>query len=915
MAVTVADLLVRFAADTSGLDTGLSNANQKLNIFQQTSGGMLSSLQSVGTFAGGVALAGVAALGAGMVATAVDGTKMAADLQSQVSGIGAVLGKSADELKPLKDAILELGINPNLKVSTLEAADAMEMLARNGLNMEQIIGGAAEATVLLSNATGGDFSQAADIMTDAMAIFGESAGSYQDAVNGVVSVTNASKFSVDDYALALAQAGGVAGSVGVEFDDFNTAIAAMSPLFGSGSDAGTSFKTMLSRLVPGSKDAEATMRDLGLMTVNWSDASTHLEGVLGHKVAPTLEGVQAGFKEMSASMGGAEEGTKKYTEAYSRFVHEYDQNMFFDANGQLKDMADISGLLQTSLADLSEEQKNQALQTIFGSDAMRAAVGLAKVGKDGFADLQAQMGQTDAIESAATRMDNAAGAMEILGGVVETVKIQIGDAFLPILKELATQLGGFVDENSGNIVAFFNQFAVGVGYVASFIPGLVTGLFDLIGVVSGVVQVISEYIQSGELLSASEFGLSESIAAVVDSVTGFIANVIDAVAAVAAFIQPIIATIAQFVSWQDIMTTLGIAIAAVIIPAIASFVVAMVPIIATVALVIAVIAFLRNAWENDWGGIQEKTAAVWDWLKGAFEAIKDWMAEKLPGYLEQLQDAWATAWPIIQEAFSVVWDFLVEAWDAIVVFFTDTLPGALNSLRNAWQTGWNVIKSAFTTAYNGISAVFETLKTWFTETIPTAITDFKTSVDTTFESIKTSIATKLNTVIGVFISIKTWLTETLQDAMDTFKNSLSGITFSNPFQSIVDAVGKIPTAFTNAKTTIANFVSWLTTLRVPDIFSILNLPDWLTGYVGGGGKSAPGRSALSGASTTLALSTTGGAGFDVDTLAAAIVRAFASSPPVVRAEFTVNTVNDPGMVDVSYAMARRVSEIIQRRTT
>lgn len=51
---------------------------------------------------------------------------------------------------------------------------------------------------------------------------------------------------------------------GVEFKDFTTSIAAIAPLFASGSDAGTSYKVFLQSLVPKSKSAAEAMERLGL---------------------------------------------------------------------------------------------------------------------------------------------------------------------------------------------------------------------------------------------------------------------------------------------------------------------------------------------------------------------------------------------------------------------------------------------------------------------------------------------------------------------------------------------------------------------------------------------------------------------------------------------------------------------------
>lgn len=197
---------------------------------------------------GGLALGGITAVTAAVGGLGAASLGAAMDMETMMSTIASNMNTTTDQIAPLGDLIQSLGLDPNLKVTAVEAAQAIDMLARNGLTMQQILDGAAHSTVLLANATGTTFDNAANIGTDAMAIFGIEAANMSEAVDGIVSVTTNSKFSIDDYALALAQGGGAAAAAGVEFGDFNTAIAAISPLFASGSDAGTSFKTMITRL-------------------------------------------------------------------------------------------------------------------------------------------------------------------------------------------------------------------------------------------------------------------------------------------------------------------------------------------------------------------------------------------------------------------------------------------------------------------------------------------------------------------------------------------------------------------------------------------------------------------------------------------------------------------------------------------
>ena len=406
--------------ETQGMAGNLSRAYDDMGKSVLNTANMMGKV-----FVGAAAAAAVAA-----TSFVVSGINQAADLESKMGGIASIMGETKDAIEPLKDLILDLGMDPTLKVNATEAADAIEKLASNGLTMTQIMDGAAKSTVLLANSTGADFDTAAAVATDTMALFNISAENMQTAVDGITGVTIASKFGINDYRLALAQAGGVASATGVEFDDFNTTIAGISNYFASGSDAGTSFKTMLLRLVPSTDKAAGAMEDLGLMSFNSQQAIDVLTangikplGTGAAELTGQLYNVWAATHETAAA---SEDAGKKFQEwqVETGFV----KSAFYDANGQMKSMGDISVILNRALSGLSEEQKSTALNTIFGTDAMRAAVGVAGQGEVIYTDLetaskelgvsiddlaqyaeggitkfealQAQIGKTDAVESA-----------------------------------------------------------------------------------------------------------------------------------------------------------------------------------------------------------------------------------------------------------------------------------------------------------------------------------------------------------------------------------------------------------------------------------------------------------------------------------------------------------------------------------
>jgi TP901 family phage tail tape measure protein len=331
------------------------------------------------------AAAGVAAIGAALWKPIT----AAADFEAAMNRVRAALTASDEETAALAAKARELGETTQFSAS--EAADAIEMLAKNGLSAAQILGGGLENSLLLAASAGTDLASAGDLITDVMLNFGKGADELGAAADGVTGVLLASKFGFDDYRLALAQAGGVAGGLGVELEDFNAVIAATSPAFGSGSDAGTSFKTFLQRLVPQSKKAAAAMHNLGLD--------------------------------------------------------------FFNADGGMKSMAEIAGELQDGLSGLSEEARNEALSTIFGTDAMRTAIGLMREGEEGVRRLEATIAGASAAEQASARMKGFWGMIREVRSVLESLAISIGDTLLPALTDFGKMITPLIGDLSRRVAS------------------------------------------------------------------------------------------------------------------------------------------------------------------------------------------------------------------------------------------------------------------------------------------------------------------------------------------------------------------------------------------------------------------------------------------------------------------------------
>jgi len=276
----------------------------------------------------------------------------------------ALQGISAEQLKALSEQARLLG--PAVGRSATEAADAIEGLALAGVGVEGILGGALDASLKLAAANNAELAPAATLVTDVMAQFAKTSSDLEPLIDKVTGALDNSKFSFLDYQQAIAQAGGVAGSAGVSFEDFNTAIAATSALFASGSDAGTSFKTFITSLNAKSSEAEFVMEKLGIS--------------------------------------------------------------FFDATGKMKGLADIAQILQDKLGSLSERSRTEALTKMFGTDAMRTAIGLMQKGRKGFEELQAAIAKGDAAKKLEIQMQGSIAASNRMAAAFESLKIALGNA-------------------------------------------------------------------------------------------------------------------------------------------------------------------------------------------------------------------------------------------------------------------------------------------------------------------------------------------------------------------------------------------------------------------------------------------------------------------------------------------------------
>lgn len=347
---------------------------------------------AVGAMAGlPVQAAGFAGLGYGVF----DAVKNYSDFTAQLSQIKAVTGLDAEAMDAVKEKALELGADTQF--SSTEAAQGMTELLKAGVSVKDVLGDASQAALDLAAAGQLSLPEAAEIMSTAMNAFHMDDATH--AADVLVGAANASATGVQELKYSLSAVSAVAAGVGMSFDDANTALAVFANNGLKGSDAGTSLKTMLMNLSPQTKQATEEMQRLGLLT---------------------------------------DEGTSK----------------FFDQEGHLRSLSDIAGLLQEHLSGLTDEEKMNALSTMFGSDAIRGGMIMLREGAKGVKDMNAAMKDITAHETAKVAMDNLRGSLLRLKSAWENLTIKlldhgVGDGlrgFTEEIGKLTSHFSGLIDD-------------------------------------------------------------------------------------------------------------------------------------------------------------------------------------------------------------------------------------------------------------------------------------------------------------------------------------------------------------------------------------------------------------------------------------------------------------------------------------
>ena len=365
---------VRLEAQVQGFTAGMRSA--KKSVDDLTSAGKVSKQQAFDDLADKGAVAG-AAIAAG-IGVAI---KRFADFDKAMSAVAANSGATGQDLERLREIAVELG--SDTVFSATEAAEGINELAKAGVNTADIMGGGLKGSLDLAAAGQIGVGEAAELAASAMTQFNLDGSQVPHIADLMANAANKAQGGVGDMGQALQQAGLVAAATGLTIEETTAGLTAFASAGLTGSDAGTSFKTMLQRLSAPTGEAASLMEELGISA--------------------------------------------------------------YDSQGNFVGLAEVAGQLETSMSDLTPAQRNAAMATIFGADAVRAANILYSEGADGISKWTSEVSESGAAsEMAAKLTDNLSGDIERLGGAFDEVFLSTGGSANGALRTIVQGLEGLV---------------------------------------------------------------------------------------------------------------------------------------------------------------------------------------------------------------------------------------------------------------------------------------------------------------------------------------------------------------------------------------------------------------------------------------------------------------------------------------
>lgn len=416
------------------------------------SSGFQDGISKIGSCASTALKATTAIIGGAATAVVGIGTaaiKTGANFESSMSNVAAISGATGDELKSLTDKAKEMGAKT--KFSASESADAFSYMAMAGWKTADMLDGI-EGIMNLAAASGEDLATTSDIVTDALTAFGLSASDSTHFADILAKASSNANTNVGMMGETFKYVAPVAGALGFSAEDCATAIGLMANSGIKASQAGTSLRSIFTRMAKPTKEVQGAMDALGISLTK--------------------------------------------------------------SDGSMKSLNEIMVDLRKGFSGLTQDQKAQMAAALGGQEAMSGLLAIVNASDDDFNKLSDSIANCDgaAADMAETMNDNLSGQITILKSGLEGLAISLYEEMQTplkdIVKEAQTMVQGLQEAfNDGGLDSLITKagevMAQIVTEVAQAAPKLIGTAENLIGsFIQGIVDHKSEFAAAGATMVA-----------------------------------------------------------------------------------------------------------------------------------------------------------------------------------------------------------------------------------------------------------------------------------------------------------------------------------------------------------------------------------------------------------------------------
>lgn len=647
--------------------------------------------------------------------------------------------------------------------SAREASEGMNYLAMAGFKTNEIVE-AMPGLLDLAAASGTDLGRTADIVSDALTAFGMSAQETTHLADVMAKASSTANTNVELLGESFKYAAAPARAFGMSAEETTAALAMMANAGIKGSQAGTALRSSLTRLSKPTAESQ-----------KWLDK-------LGVSVA--------------------------------------------DADGNMRPFNDIMGDMRGSMADLTQEQQQQAIASIFGQEAMSGMLAVLNTSTEDFEAYTQSLKDAEgaAAEMADIKLDSLSGQFTILKSAVEGMKIELGERLAPYAKDFVTWFTAKVPDITEKIVELVDRT---IEFGTKAYP-YVQKLIDLLKQISPVLIGIA---------------------------AGFVAFKIGTIIAGA------IASVKKFIVAAKGMTLvaggLGKGLLALTGP------------VGWIALAIGTLVTAGVLLWKNWDTVKEKASQLGSWVKGVFDKLPSGVQDALTrmkdgimsifegvknifmGYFtifksifqgglkilhgivtldfEKIKQGIGIIWNGIKEGLSLVWSGIIQVfkgageyilgylsllWEGIKIAIEFVWNGIANFFSWIWEKiktgaveGWNSFKEGVSNIISGtISWIKESWNStveWFKE-LPGRL--FSRGVEM-FTSLKDGLMSIKDTVVSGAKEVGTGIVDTVKgipgEMLEIGKNIMQGLAngiksaVSAPFNAAKDAASSVASGIKN----------------------------------------------------------------------------------------------------------------------